>query len=134
MTEFVEVKTAELEGAALDWAVDAVESGNPLQILSRKDGSGEWTWFHDGVPFPSGPRKFSTDWSQGGPLIDRHHLSISGPGCMGGPTDSLWSAYIDTGSFAGSRSWSAPTPLIAACRAIVNSVLGDTVQVPKELI
>ena len=133
----VEVKTADLIGAALYWAVATVEGMNPepyffqhgkrwvIQVLC--DGYNperKVYWFEP-----------STDWSQGGPLIERERISLTGPGCMGAAEPGkTWSAYIDTGSFGGGQSFFGPSPLIAACRAIVAAKLGDTVQVPEELL
>lgn len=127
----IEVKTSELKGPALDWVVDAIESGKPLEIRHHKNGSGEWIFVADGVPYPSGPRKFSTDWSQGGPLIDK----------MGGFELKVWleskpetkcEAHIH--NYDGNWIVFGPTPLVAAMRCLVASKLGDTVQVPKELV
>ncbi|WP_138725709.1 hypothetical protein [Pseudomonas lactis] len=45
MSEFVEVKTAELTGAALDWAVAvAAEYGPPFLVVAHTD--------HGGLPCP----------------------------------------------------------------------------------
>lgn len=69
------------------------------------------------------------DWAQGGPIIERERICLTGPGTMGAPTERLWSAYIDTGSFVVSRYWHGPTPLIAGMRAFVASKFGETVEV-----
>lgn len=131
MTQMIEVKTAELIGPALDWAVDAIESGKPLEIRHHKNGSGEWIFVADGVPYPSGPRKFSTDWSQGGPLIDREGtFRIIGPKYKG-TTDHV--ARLPKGVNHWFEMY-GPTPLIAAMRCLVASKLGEVVMVPKELL
>jgi hypothetical protein len=75
-------------------------------------------------------QKFSTDWSQGGPIIEREKIG-------------LWP--IDTGYFAekkhfgkhhaaGRNYGEGPTPLIAAMRCYVASKLGEDIDVPKKLI
>lgn len=141
MSEFVEVKTADLVGAALDWAV----------AHSTK----AWTWAHEWFPtmtldptfrgvsdnapggrvrlVPNNPMRQdsqefspSTDWSQGGPLIEKHQV------CTGWAGDKPLAFTRNTKYSEGVTV--APTLLIAACRAIVASVLGETVSVPKELL
>ena len=60
----------------------------------------------------------STDWSQGGPIIEREGIGIFPLGNGRG-----WAAGLRSG----------PTPLIAAMRCYVASKLGDEVDVPTEL-
>lgn len=133
----VKVKTAELIGPALDWAVDWVVSGKPLDVLQKKDGSGEWAYFHEGNWFASGPRKYSTDWSQGGPLIWKYQVATipeAHDGQIGTECSEKWYAVI---YFDGGEQYTAErcdSPLIAACRAIVASKLGDEVEVPDALV
>lgn len=103
----VTVKTAELEGAALDWAVD-------------KATGTQWA-------------RPSTEWTQGGPLIESRHVTV----------DFNMSAEEDPSydqepwiSCIGQHSgcYYGATPLIAAMRAIVAADLGDTVEIPEELV
>jgi hypothetical protein len=65
----------------------------------------------------------TTNWADGGPIIERGLIVIS-PDSQHG-----WRAnpYMDLTEFYG------PTPLIAAMRCYVASVLGDEVDVPEEL-
>ncbi len=66
----------------------------------------------------------SSDWSQGGPIIERNALTLS---AYCGKDDSVdW--------YAGRFSMKSPTPLIAAMRCYVYSELGDEVDIPKELL
>lgn len=98
----MKTKTNELTGAALDWAVAMTEN---------------WA----GADFEIKP--YSTDWSQGGPIIERENLELV-PLCPG-----TWRA-ISMG-----RDWyNGRTPLEAAMRCYVASKLGDEVEVPEELI
>jgi hypothetical protein len=89
------MKTSELTGAALDWAVAKCEYGNDV----------EYIYAHT-----STRNAYSTDWAQAGPIIERERISI-------GPYGDDWyaqsSAIIDT-------YW-GPTPLIAAMRCYVAS-------------
>jgi hypothetical protein len=63
----------------------------------------------------------ATDWSQGGPIIEREGLTLTHQA-------SQWVAQTDDDVFAY-----GPTPLIAAMRCYVASKLGDEVDVPEEL-
>lgn len=59
------------------------------------------------------------DWSQGGPLIEKHGIALGKIGPIGTPM--AYEAGEDTALQFG------PTPLIAAMRALVASVYGDSV-------
>lgn len=112
------MKTSELTGAALDWAVAKAMGGN--------DAPGS---FLDGVvPHPDYLKFYpSTNWSQGGPIIEQKRIGIK-PIYQG--YDVLhWSAVQELGE--GRRT--GPTPLIAAMRCYVASKLGDEVEVPDEM-
>lgn len=98
----MKVKTSELIGAALDWAVVLCERGNS-----------NWKHF------------YSTDWSQGGPIIEREEISLERV------TSALWIATRIEGSSVSESD--GPTPLVAAMRCYVASQLGDEVDVPDEL-
>jgi hypothetical protein len=75
----------------------------------------------------------ATDWEQGGPIIERKEIGISrNAPCSKGRE---WEARPSiTAKGAGGRWGYGPTPLIAAMRCYVTSKLGDTVDVPEELI
>uniref|UniRef100_A0AAU6W484 DUF2591 domain-containing protein n=1 Tax=Pseudomonas phage Aurca01 TaxID=3138527 RepID=A0AAU6W484_9VIRU len=132
MSEFVEVKTADLIGAALDWAVAQVEEVKTIMLSPRfKEPKKPFALYGSmAMPIGDGEQGYapSTCWHCGGPLIEKYKLDIGAPlenKC--GP----WNAATEWGNFTG---YNAETPLIAACRAIVASVLGETVSVPKELL
>jgi hypothetical protein len=112
-----EMKTSELQGAALDWAVAECEG----QEVVFEDGELclPSSYFKDGDPYTP-----STDWAQGGPIIERERICI-GSG-MDAPT---W--YANEG--LGKYHQFGPTPLIAAMRCYVASKLGDEVKVPNEV-
>ena len=107
------MQTNELTGAALDWAVaqcylTAHDAETNLLMVTVGDDNG---W------------KFSpsTDWAQGGPIIEREKIKLSNAKGCG------WFAYC------GVHDAQGPTPLIAAMRCYVASKMGDEVDVPKEL-
>ena len=109
------MKTSELIGAALDWAVAKCEGyeivrmrGNEITFLDRTD---------DGA-LNEKQIGYSTDWAQGGPIIEREEISIT-------HQQTQWAAQTDDDLFAH-----GPTPLIAAMRCYVASRLGDDVDVP----
>lgn len=139
MRELVEVKTAELVGTALDWAV-AKCSGMPfftrgggwpgnysVTVLAGEkpvlifDLVGRIWREHQGITVPWSP---STDWGWGGPLLDEHGVWLSDDA-----VEHIASIHPHINEFIQT----GPTKLIAACRAIVHAKLGGVVQVPKEL-
>ena len=120
------MKTDELTGAALDWAVAKCEG-----VLMRWERS-----THDEAPLEYFP---STDWAQGGAIIDRESIAMSSK------PDGLWAAYAPKGTrlvqhggqavevFNWTFKQEGYTPLIAAMRCYVASKLGDEVELPKEI-
>ena len=108
------MKTSELTGAALDWAVAECEG-------------------HD---FPAadafcGIFNPSTDWAQGGPIIERELIDIRHIRS----TTMYWEAWTPAPEQEdGETSAVGPNPLIAAMRCYVASKLGAEVDVPKELL
>ena len=90
----------------------------------------------EGRPWPDNAAKFlgeqyycpSTDWAQGGPIIERERIliqpEIGKEGC-----GNAWNAISmrDTEAYG-------PTPLIAAMRCLVASKLGGEIEIPEELL
>jgi len=103
----MKIKTSELTGAALDWAVAKCEG------LLHDDGTVSDYW------------QPSELWEQGGPIIEREGIAIGKNGPVG--TTTAYEASISSAIYYG------PTPLIAAMRCYVASKLGDEVEVPDEL-
>lgn len=127
------MKTAELTGPALNWAVAKAEGRSYRYFQDYGGDYNGWT---------TGPHYlyFSTDWSQGGPIIEREWIEL----IQGGPIiEKEWIELIHDGN-----TWQAigrgfgedapmgngPTPLVAAMRCFVTSKLGDEVDVPEELL
>ncbi len=75
---------------------------------------------------------FTTDWAQGGPIIEREHIRLRFE------TECYWHFTTPTdtwiANYEGVGEWLGPTPLIAACRCYVARKLGDTVEVPEESV
>lgn len=119
----MKIKTRELTGAALDWAVCKAE-GDELAALN--------------IEYPNQAKHYptispSTIWTQGGPIIEREEIGISRRApCLEGEE---WEARGSvTAKGAGYRWAKGPTPLIAAMRVFVASKLGDEVEVSAELL
>ena len=102
------MKTNELTGVALDWAVAKCEVG--AEFICEIDD----------------PHFYSTDWAQGGPIIEREGMSLARRGDY---DFSPWGAVLKDFEFDEEGT----TPLIAAMRCYVASKLGDEVEIPNEL-
>ncbi len=108
------MKTSELQGAALDWAVAKAEKEQNLYW------DNETLCFVDGFDEEFRP---SICWAQGGPIIEREWIGLEAWN-----EDNPWRA-----DKSGAFEHFGPTPLIAAMRCYVASKLGDEVEVPNEL-
>lgn len=74
----------------------------------------------------------STDWAQGGPIIEREGIKIHKGNDLYFPKGNEKSDYYEPLWVAGKQH--GQTPLIAAMRCYVASKLGDTVELPQDLI
>ena len=113
------MRTNELSGAGLDWAVAKCEG--LLCFGYRTNGERFAVELSDGEVEGFMP---STDWAQGGPIIEREGMQLWKGGA--------WCASLDQ-SFNSPEFEAGETPLIAAMRCYVASKLGDEVQLPEEL-
>ncbi len=104
------INVADATNMQLDWLVAKIE-GVQLEYGLTDD------------------ERFCTDWSQGGPIIERERVLVEPFGA------GVWrAAKADEDNFTRRHySYRGPTPLIAAMRCFVASRLGDTVEVPEEL-
>lgn len=130
--EMIEVKTSELIGPALDWAV-AKAVGTKID-----DSRGKELRIDVGIGFQS-PWIPSVNWHQGGPLIERYGIrlerSTNGYSWYAGWmfSDAGWNARYEMIDGEGDES-EISSPLVAVCRAIVTAKLGHEVSVPRELM
>ena len=134
------MKTSELTGAALDWAVAKCEYPN----LVWGSNIGIHHASHQ-IVIPHLPElqcywNPSTNWPQGGPIIEREKITVA-------PFYERWVAALLVGELIRDSDgycmtiamWQSephfygPTPLIAAMRCYVASKLGDKIDIPKEL-
>ena len=128
----MKIKTSEATGVVLDWLVELAKgthwSGNGYFVFKNADGTTR--------TFERNPEwRYSTDWAQGGPIIEREWISSG-------------TSIVNEGTHHTLDNWYAkkyivvkvqplygygPTPLVAAMRCYVSSKLGDEVEVPDEL-
>jgi hypothetical protein len=124
---FKSIRVSELSGDALDWAVAKCEGKKPIPEQMYR------------VP------QYSTLWEHGGPIIEREGISLRPIVKEGHSLHGQCLAAIDHGNTGGmvqwvkretwhSHYWQGPTPLIAAMRCYVASKLGESVEVPEELV
>ena len=103
------MKTSDLSGSALDWAVAKCEPDDTLEVYFD-DQTGE-ALVHDEWPDFQQYRP-STDWAQGGPIIEREGMQLQMEDI------SEWHATMWWDDEDGQREivTRGPTPLIAAMR------------------
>lgn len=132
----MKIKTSELQGAALDWAV-LVATGSDKGALERMLKMAMQLASPTDVLDGFHP---STDYRQGGPLIAKHLITVTPHPVDNGPaTDMYWAAFrVPYGLDAYPRErWGEPiygkTYLEVAMRALAASKLGAEIDVPGEL-
>ena len=108
------MKTSDLTGPALDWAVAKCWYGDEYDLSIPS--------FDDGLIFAP-----STNWLHGGPIIERERIGFKYTG-----TAMEFVAWLN-GGLSTKHDCYGPTPLIAAMRCFVASRLGDTIDIPEEL-
>ena len=101
------MKTSELTGNALNWAVNHA----------------------DGLTDMLAPVNYCGKWEFGGPIIEREGLQLRKRNDFHFPAP-FWQA----GQWSDITLMPGPTPLIAAMRCYVASKLGDDVDIPQELL
>ena len=121
----MKIKVNKLTGAALDWAVAKCEY--PELIWGETIGLSAHIQELIVIPQFKEPKCWwcpSTEWAQGGPIIEREKVDVWTH------AGKEWAASVDKGH----TEYRGPTPLIAAMRCYVASKLGETIDVPEELI
>lgn len=128
----MKIKTEDLEGIQLDVAVAIALGG---EVTRPQDGQvylngmhqlcGEKNKRHSRYVFSP-----STDWNQCGSLIEFFSLKLEPVGTQGWQASTKldspgWCARYD--------DWIGETALIAVCRAVVASKIGDEVDLADEL-
>ena len=123
------IKTFELIGPALNWAVGKCEGVTWWAAEIPKDG----LFIDYGRTLRYRP---STDWAQGGPIVERECMHVF---YFGHDAAEPWVAatkepasQIIGGDYYPDGGC-GPTPLVAAMRCYVASKLGEAIEIPEEL-
>jgi len=124
----MKIKTNELTGIALDWAV---AKARDVRVNISDITSGTlvvdiillWAGHYD--EFGILTYEPSTDWSIAGPIIEEEHIDISwmNPGYYCSKQGLYGATHFGTGT----------TLLTATMRAYVSSKLGNEIEIPDEL-
>jgi hypothetical protein len=111
------IQTSELTGAALDWAVAKCEG-----YIDDCN-----TWMHEATisEIEEGHYKPSTEWAQGGPIIQREFIGFV---IIDRSNFKLWDA-VGMGFGRGAPVGRGATPLEAAMRCYIASKLGDAIEI-----
>lgn len=141
----MKIKTKDLTGPALGWAVakaldrlgkyirDELRLGTSVIDIDFDDERRQLAVYVPGRKRdPYVPWAPSTDWAQGGPIIEREQIQLT-------PEGWRWGAYTQIEEGDGDDIVAiqcveyGSTLLVAAMRCFVASKLGDEVDVPDEL-
>ena len=124
------VQVSEAVGNTLDWLVAKCEGHESrCAWMLEKDGYIAWQNYEQawGNPIP----KYSTDGGVAVPIIEREKLQLQTS--LGEWVASTPKA-VEIGGYRKYCFTPGPTFLIAAMRCYISSKLGDTVEIPEELL
>jgi hypothetical protein len=138
----MKIKTSNLTGAALDWAVATCEGYDAHSYMRNIDiirgVNGKCT----GIQVPTNRQYVwfapSKSWADGGPIIEREGIELI---CNLTATEAArfkeanadWQAFYRDKRSTEDRSFST-TPLVAAMKAFVRRRLGDEIDLPEGLV
>ena len=135
-------KVQDLSGPALDWAVaSALGSLNTSRMVrpgtsaiqAELNSRGQVTAWDDDK-FDYGLFEPTTNWKQGGPIIEKQEIELLKWAIDGWKAKDTNYQFLNTPQervhFA---EMYGPTPLIAAMRCYVASKLGEEIEIPEEL-
>lgn len=131
----MKIRTQDLAGANLDWAVAKCEGVRTVLARYEHTMTGVCVLDAELVEMDTvGPQelRYSRDWAQGGPIIERELIRVIAPTVRG--VD--WVARLKQKLPPSMNGWYekyGPTPLIASMRCYVASKLGDEIEIPEEL-
>ena len=125
MPKLIEVKTSELEGEALNWAMAQAEGVAVKLVRGGRYGEPDSLWFVAGG-FGGYHYNWAGDWARLGPLLDSYAIDFATYG-----DGSIRAAQAGAGLLS---YCDGPTRLTAACRLIVRIRLGRLVLIPVELV
>lgn len=109
----VKIKSSELTGDALDWAVTRCKGWTVSveEFLASQISSSKFS--------------YSAVWAKGGPIIEAKEIDV-----VRDPLRNQWLAGMESRDATANGS----TPLIAAMRCFVRAEMGDEVDIPEELL
>jgi Protein of unknown function (DUF2591) len=122
------INVSEATGPVLNWLVAKADDEKDILYVQRQYGrlviqtAGDHETCDSECPYAP-----STDWAQGGPLIERERISVISD------YHEIEEGWLAEGYDNGIQAFGATT-LIAAMRVYVIGKLGDVVDVPDELI
>ncbi len=120
------MRTQDLTGAQLDWAVAKCEGVNEEAFHLYYEPTEPADYDSHGYP----EFHYSTNWAQGGTLIEREKIGFNWVVSNYLHVTGCWSAHIPQ---TNGKILYGSTPLIAAMRVYVSAKLGDEINIPKEL-
>lgn len=141
----MKIKTSELTGAALDWAVAKVQGYAEVKIFGRTQPSDRgWVEVRFNPEPKAATARFdpSENWAQGGEIVEREGINTS----VNYQDDAFgevmyrvgWKASYWNDSIPGTPGflvWAyGDTALIAAMRCIAVAKLGKEIDIPQELL
>lgn len=110
----IDQKGRAFRGSIRDYYLTALEAENEARVGTYGD-----------LHYPA---HYSTDWAQGGKIIERVGIAIR-------KVKVIKSWHWEAGLIMPSKVPSyGPTPLVAAMRVFVASKLGDKIEIPDELV
>lgn len=134
------IRTQELIGPALDWAVCLAKGMKPEDIYIQKWGSLPASLYRrlrdedgrlDGTYVTGPDLLFSRKWEAGGPIIDDEDIAVGHRNSKESPDNKFSASKLRLHPWPIEAR--GPTKLIAAMRCFVASKLGKEVEVPDEL-
>ena len=123
----MKIKTADLIGPALDWAVAKCLGVTPIAV--KKNYSEGWLLYpHSNATIPL---EYSSKWSQGGPIMDKEGIYF-----VPLPDKGIRAFRFINGEYLNlTDCWGENiTRCVVAMRCFVASRLGDEVDIPEELL
>jgi hypothetical protein len=118
----MKIKVSEATNIQLNWLVGTLSQG-----WSEEDAL---LWVQDDEEYQFNP---TTDWAQGGPIIEREKISLQRLFFADGGYFAMWWPVDAHDQHDRMIHIEGETPLIAAMRCYVASNLGDEVEIPEEL-
>jgi len=120
----MKIKVYEATGPVLNYLVAKTMQDDTASVYFGENGRPMRDMTRHGYEFDEWAP--STDWAQGGPIIQREDIALHPVADTVG-----WFAHKVWGE---KGEYNGPTPLIAAMRCYVTSKLGDEIDVPEGLL